>query len=657
MSLRALVDLGVEDVDCGVHVRVLRKWNVKKRGTKEDVFVNMIIVDASGYQMEIVIHKILIPRFAPLIREGSVYYFGQFLVQRNTTSFRVTAPKFRIVLLPDSVILWDSLVDQLDNFLSTESEIGTVLTVTSVYVHKYHGEYFFSSSCASKMHCNLHYPPGHALLNFSSSSGVPRSDGEICQSLIVPSSVKSMEALNAAGPIKGLTFKIQAEVIEVNAYWSDRQEAFIVQLLVKDGNDGCALIFKSNVFWSITDSIFESAAQFERSSFENQASGGAASDLSVPGTWVLQLSELQPANPMFSVCTRTWQSRMAPQLLKDLATHSRKWIIQCRVSRKWLATNCNTGKVLHLDMVLNDSEGSDIWAMVPPLLIPKFESSLIEQEVYEIRHFKVAMTKNTFRPVANRLMIEFDAATLVQYIKTVSPILTNKFYFLNHAAMMKRLYDKKNLSGEMVKVTLWGSIGKQLDDIISRNEKKAVILIITSVFVDEFKDKLFSVEGKVTQVRPNWCYMGCVACPRKVEEDLEEYFCGHCKTTSSIAKAKYRVKFQLEDDTGEADFAILEHEGLRFFGVMADELFQLNQRNKEPLPPQIHQIVNMTLKLTVKLTEFNIMNPQTEISVVSIDHDPLKQLNKDLCSKDLGGSTSVGQKMEPALDCEADDEK
>ncbi|CAL1412012.1 unnamed protein product [Linum trigynum] len=268
MPLRALVDLGIEDVDCGVHVRVLRKWNVKKRGTKEDVCVNMIIVDASGYQMEIVIHKILIPRFAPLIKEGCVYYFGQFLVNRNTASFRVTAPKFCIVLLPDSVILWDSLVDQLENFLSTESEIGAVLTITSVYVHKYHGEYFFSSSCASKMFCNLHYPPGHALLDFSGGSGVPRSDGEICQSLIVPCSVKSMEALNAAGPIKGLTFKIEAEVTEVNAHWSDRQGAFIVQLLVKDGNDGCALIFKSNAFWSITDSIFESAAQFQRSSFE-----------------------------------------------------------------------------------------------------------------------------------------------------------------------------------------------------------------------------------------------------------------------------------------------------------------------------------------------------------------------------------------------------
>ncbi|CAI0403824.1 unnamed protein product [Linum tenue] len=45
-----------------------------------------------------------------------------------------------------------------------------------------------------------------------------------------------------------------------------------------------------------------------------------------------------------------------------------------------------------------------------------------------------------------------------------------------------------------------------------------------------------------------------------VEEDPEEYFCGHYKTTSSIAKAKIRVKLQVQDDTREADFATLDHE-------------------------------------------------------------------------------------------------
>ncbi|CAI0463125.1 unnamed protein product, partial [Linum tenue] len=36
---------------------------------------------------------------------------------------------------------------------------------------------------------------------------------------------------------------------------------------------------------------------------------------------------------------------------------------------------------------------------------------------------------------------------------------------------------------------------------------------------------------------------------------------------------------------------------------------------------------------------------------------PYYQLNKDSCSKDLGGATSDGLKMEVALDYEADDEK
>ncbi|CAL1402922.1 unnamed protein product [Linum trigynum] len=373
---------------------------------------------------------------------------------------------------------------------------------------------------------------------------------------------------------------------------------------------------------------------------------------------------------------------MAPQLLKDLSTNSRKWIIQTRVSRKWIATNCNTGKLLHMDLVLIDSEGSDIWAMIPPFLIPKFESTLKEQEVYEIRHFKVALTKNTFRPVPNRLMLEFDSATLVQHLKKEFigcgwPIDTTL----------------KLIEGEMVRVTLWGSIGNQVDDIVFHSEDRPVILTVTSAFVDEYKgelclsskgatvlkanldipevqkfnlgdgrlnalvllaeepapevqeisiaqlnefktteekiDQVFAIEGQVIQVRSNWFYMGCVGCPRKVEEDLDEYFCGHCNTTPKSAAAKYRVKLQLQDDFGDADFAILEREGLRFFGVMADVLFQGNQRKKEPIPRQIEQVVSMKLKVHVKLTQFNFINPQVEYTVACIEHDPLAQISEE----------------------------
>ncbi|CAL1370137.1 unnamed protein product [Linum trigynum] len=386
---------------------------------------------------------------------------------------------------------------------------------------------------------------------------------------------------------------------------------------------------------------------------------------------------------------------MTPQLLKDLSTNSRKWIIQTRVSRKWIATNCNTGKLLHMDLVLIDSEGSDIWAMIPPFPIPKFETTLKEQEVYEIRHFKVALTKNTFRPVPNRLMLEFDSATLVQHLKVVQAYCPTNVVgqLVQHSAVTSKISATKRwkditlklIEGEMVRVTLWGSIGNQVDDIVSHSEDRPVILTVTSVFVDEYKgatvlkanldipevqkfnlgdgrlnapvllaeepapeiqeisiaqlnefktmeekiDQVFAIEGQVIQVRSNWFYMGCVGCPRKVEDDLDEYFCGHYNTTSKSAAAKYRVKLQLQDDSGDADFAILEREGLRFFGVMADVLFQGNQRKKEPLPRQIEQVVSMKLKVHVKLTQFNFSNPQAEYTVACIEHDPLAQISEE----------------------------
>ncbi|CAI0435106.1 unnamed protein product [Linum tenue] len=46
------------------------------------------------------------------------------------------------------------------------------------------------------------------------------------------------------------------------------------------------------------------------------------------------------------------------------------------------------------------------------------------------------------------------------------------------------------------------------------------------------------------------------------------------------------------------------------------------------------QVINMTLKLHVKLTEFNFMNPQAEYYVVRVDHDPLGQVT-DASSKSL----------------------
>ncbi|CAL1370135.1 unnamed protein product [Linum trigynum] len=340
MAFRPLADLRVEDVDCKVRVRVLRMWDVKQNGYGESVLRKMMIVDAAGYEMEVVIHRISFPRFGGIMREGAVYRFANFLVQRNTTAFRVTAPDFRIVLLPDSVceemvdsevipkfsfrflktdqfeaafqnrnylsdlvgqlvqsqpaeqlgndyvsikkkdlhirltdgevvkvIVWDSIVDQLELFLEDEPETGVVLILTSAIVHKYHGEYYFSSSRASKLYGNLHYPDGHDMLDFS-DNGVPRKVGEICQSFIVPSSIKLLEDLNVDGPLKGVTYKVTAEVSEVNAYWSDRKKSFMVELKVKDEHDSCDFIFTSNSFRSMTDSIFKNDLQFERSSFD-----------------------------------------------------------------------------------------------------------------------------------------------------------------------------------------------------------------------------------------------------------------------------------------------------------------------------------------------------------------------------------------------------
>ncbi|CAL1356315.1 unnamed protein product [Linum trigynum] len=37
------------------------------------------------------------------------------------------------------------------------------------------------------------------------------------------------------------------------------------------------------------------------------------------------------------------------------------------------------------------------------------------------------------------------------------------------------------------------------------------------------EERVFAVEGQVIQVQSNWCDMGCLECPHKVEEDWSTF--------------------------------------------------------------------------------------------------------------------------------------
>ncbi|CAI0442859.1 unnamed protein product, partial [Linum tenue] len=78
------------------------------------------------------------------------------------------------------------------------------------------------------------------------------------------------------------------------------------------------------------------------------------------------------------------------------------------------------------------------------------------------------------------------------------------------------------------------------------------------------------------------------------------------------------------DNTGRADFIILDRAARRFFGIEAEKLCNTSTYEKDQLPSILLQVVNMQLKFHIRLTNFNYTHPKTEYTVINITDTPIQ---------------------------------
>ncbi|CAL1398431.1 unnamed protein product [Linum trigynum] len=125
----------------------------------------------------------------------------------------------------------------------------------------------------------------------------------------------------------------------------------------------------------------------------------------------------------------------------------------CCVSRLWLGVNVTTDKVLHLDLILMDSKGNDIWVHIPPLLQEKFKRFPKEHHVYVIKNFDINATSLTHRPISNPYIMLFTRKTTVEHITDIPSMPTFKFTFMKASEMANKVEEKTiiaDIVGELV---------------------------------------------------------------------------------------------------------------------------------------------------------------------------------------------------------------
>ncbi|CAL1412404.1 unnamed protein product [Linum trigynum] len=310
----------------------------------------------------------------------------------------------------------------------------------------------------------------------------------------------------------------------------------------------------------------------------------------------------------------------------ELSPNQRPCKLKCRVSRLWVATNINTDIVCHLDMILLDSQGNDIWVQIPPLLMKIFQPLLKDQEVYTFSNFKVQSAPQEYRPIANDNIIIFSGKTSVQQIPDVPrSIPTFKFTFMNAAQIKRNLNKIDILSGDCSlsstsSTYLFSNIDiPEVNAFLNGNNENAAPVLLEEPSTPE-------VPIVTLAELQNLSLDICPTCVYKAPEDQDTYHCTKCNKTTTIKAAKYRLRLEVVSDDTSASFVMFENVGENFFGLPANQLFLENGGLKDSPPEIILKILGMTLKFHVKIKISMYTRSKPDFTVVKIDPDSIDDL-------------------------------
>ncbi|CAN1164776.1 hypothetical protein LINPERHAP2_LOCUS25769 [Linum perenne] len=194
----------------------------------------------------------------------------------------------------------------------------------------------------------------------------------------------------------------------------------------------------------------------------------------------------------------TSRKRMKFNSIDELIpTQPRRWALQVRVSRSWMAIHPFEDVVLHKGLLLLDAKGDDIWAEIPVSLLDIFTHLMVEQKSYTIHQFNVIAAPEEYRPTSNKFVIQFHALTTVEEIPDIPSIPYYKFTFIQETELSAGCETENPtvLLGDVlctlselyqnfqVELCLWNRFAAMMDEVLAAKGDKPLVLIATSVYI------------------------------------------------------------------------------------------------------------------------------------------------------------------------------
>ncbi|ONM41516.1 hypothetical protein ZEAMMB73_Zm00001d044531 [Zea mays] len=210
--------------------------------------------------------------------------------------------------------------------------------------------------------------------------------------------------------------------------------------------------------------------------------------------------------------------------LNELSLQDKDVTVQVEVNRRWEFRGItDDGHVLHVDMILTDAMENAIYVEVPAKLLEQKGSLLQLNKVYYIRRFRVANAKSQYKVINAPLMIYFTVYSIIEvcrdppstfplYVYNLIPYeaidangpKSKDFHVseinpiqLNGKSSIYRNVFIKNLSHDIIKVTLWGNQALKFsyEAIYDQQIQHAVVVLFVGCLPKEYKGSVYLSGG------------------------------------------------------------------------------------------------------------------------------------------------------------------
>ncbi|CAL1369247.1 unnamed protein product [Linum trigynum] len=262
MEFCSLSQLNLHEDNAAVRVRILRLWRTMKPDGVQIHQLHMLLLDNEVTEMQGLVSSVHVPEFQPILQAGRIYVFRNFVVRSYHGHYRVS-PSTRRICFGD-----DTLVEEVANAHDIPTYNFRFLAAAdlpqAVHNHAYMS-YIIGEVVAAGPEQALFEDVAVLrrktvdlrLLDIENAFLAIDYTLEEAIGVSIISSIPELNMYKTDINNQGIYFIVDAQVKDVNIFWSPSRLKYLVQLNIRKGSDEVVVMFTTSKFRWIASRIIE----------------------------------------------------------------------------------------------------------------------------------------------------------------------------------------------------------------------------------------------------------------------------------------------------------------------------------------------------------------------------------------------------------------